>query len=95
VAAAADETDEQACAQRGRGHGTRMLAKELPQQFLAFIEGVFEEHATLRESLGVLRGIIGGVAGRKLGQPKQSLNRAAGTVDALHAKGVSGHGADQ
>jgi len=95
VAAAADEADEQACAERGHGHGSRMLAEELPQQFLAFIECVFEEHPTLGESLGVLYGIVGGVAGRKLGQPKQSLDRAAGAVDALHAKGVSGHGADQ
>jgi hypothetical protein len=95
VAAAADETDEQACAQRGHGYGTRMLAQELPQQFLAFIEGIFEEHATLRESLDVLRGIIGGVAGRKLGQPEQGLDRPAGAIDALHAKGFNGHGADQ
>jgi hypothetical protein len=34
VAAAADETDEQASAQRGHGHGTRMLAEGSPQQFL-------------------------------------------------------------
>jgi hypothetical protein len=95
VAAAADEADEQACTQRGHCHGARMLAKELPQQFFAFIDCILEEHATLGESLGVLRGIVGGVAGRKLGQPKQGLDRAAGAVDALHAKGVSGHGADQ